>query len=202
MERSHLPLSDAEVLRLLTDNKTITDAIRHLYQTYAGSLNAFVTSNNGSREDAQDTFQEVMVAFINLVKQQKFRGESSIKTFLFSMNRNIWFNELKRRGRATEREKRFGGQGIENEEAIDQAIESMEAHQQLLKLMSALGESCKKILLLYYYENYSMKELLTQLEYENEQVVRNKKYKCLKKLEEMIRSQKGLFQQLKSLLHG
>ena len=47
-----------------------------------------------------------------------------------------------------------------------------------------------------------MKEILAALHYENEQVVRNKKYKCLKKLETMINENPALHQQLKNLLHG
>ena len=34
-----------------------------------------------------------------------------------------------------------------------------------------------------------MKEILQNLDYENEQVVRNKKYKCLKQLEQMMSGQ-------------
>jgi len=202
MEQRYPTLSDAEVMALLTNSKTTTEGIRYLYKAYADYLNVFVIHHNGTKEDAQDIFQEVIVAFINMVKQQTFRGESSIKTFLFALNRNLWFNELKRRGRAERREKNFSSLTPVNEEAINRTLENREAHQQLLKVMEALGESCKKILVLYYYEDYSMKDLLTQLDYENEQVVRNKKYKCLKKLEEMIQAQKNLFHQLKSLLHG
>lgn len=202
MEQRYPTLSDAEVMALLTNSKTTTEGIRYLYKAYADYLNVFVINHNGTKEDAQDIFQEVIVAFINMVKQQTFRGESSIKTFLFALNRNIWFNELKRRGRAEQREKNFSSLTPVNEEAINRTLENREAHQQLLKVMEALGESCKKILVLYYYEDYSMKDLLTELDYENEQVVRNKKYKCLKKLEEMIQAQKNLFHQLKSLLHG
>ena len=195
-------ISDSEVLDLLLDRKTEKDGILFLYQTHFEPLSWFVMNNNGNAEDAQDIFQEVMVSFIHLVQQGKFRGESTIKTFLYSMNRNIWFNELKRRGRSDEREKKFEMLKEEDQRSIDNVLEQRETNQQLIKIMEELGENCKKILILYYYENYSMKEILTELKYENEQVVRNKKYKCLKKLEEMIRSEKGLYHQLKNLLHG
>ena len=39
---------------------------------------------------------------------------------------------------------------------------------------------------MFYYENLPMKEILEKTEYETEQVVRNKKYKCLKQLEQML----------------
>jgi len=69
-------------------------------------------------------------------------------------------------------------------------------------LVGQLGDTCKKILLAFYYENLSMREILDLLDYENEQVVRNKKYKCLKQLEKMILEKPILKQTLKNLLHG
>jgi hypothetical protein len=44
--------------------------------------------------------------------------------------------------------------------------------------------------------------MLDALDYENEQVVRNKKYKCMKQLEQMIKDDPALKQTLKNLLHG
>jgi RNA polymerase sigma factor (sigma-70 family) len=202
MNRSNQILSDTEVLELLKTPRTTSEGIRYLYQQHFEALGSFVIHNNGNGEDAQDVFQEVLVAFIHLVKQEKFRGEASIKTFLFSLNRNIWFNQLKRRKRAVEREKNYDKMQAAEEVQIDSVIENREANDQLIQLLEALGESCKKILLLYYYENLSMKEILEQMDYENEQIVRNKKYKCMKKLEEMVSSDKNLYQQLKNLLHA
>jgi len=177
------------------------EGIKYMYSSYFDYLRLFIIQNKGNEQDAQDIFQEVLVSFINLVKQQKFRGESSIKTFLYSMNRNMWYNELKKRGKTKIRESKHE-QMATDETSLVSTLEQRETFHQLITIMNALGEDCKKILLLFYYENYSMKDLLSQLKYENEQIVRNKKYKCLKKLEEMIYSKKGLSEQLKNLLHG
>jgi RNA polymerase sigma factor (sigma-70 family) len=195
-------IPDQEILAMLGDRKTEQDGIRYLYQHHFETLGWYVVNNNGSWEDAQDNFQEVLVSFVHLVQQGKFREESSIRTFLYSMNRNIWLNELKRRGRSEEREKKFELYKDETDPSIEKTVENREASQQLIRVMETLGDNCKKILMLFYYENYSMKEMLSELNYENEQVVRNKKYKCLKKLEELITSEKGLYHQLKNLLNG
>lgn len=194
--------SDADLINALLDARTTADGIKYLYTNYFGFLEHFIIQNSGNEQDAQDTFQEVIVSFINLVKHQKFRGDSSIKTFLFSMNRNIWFNELKKRERTTIREKKYEHLSASEESSMIGSLEHREASDQLMAIMDTLGENCKKILVLFYYENYSMKDLLKELDYENEQVVRNKKYKCLKKLEELIYSKEGLSEQLKNLLNG
>jgi DNA-directed RNA polymerase specialized sigma subunit len=86
--------------------------------------------------------------------------------------------------------------------SADQALEMREVNTELMKTMDMLGETCKKILLSFYYENLSMREILTTMDYQSEQVVRNKKYKCLKQLEELVTGNKNLYQQLKTLLHA
>jgi len=81
-------------------------------------------------------------------------------------------------------------------------IADREGKSEVLKVVGKLGETCRKILLLFYYENLSMKEILEATDYETEQVVRNKKYKCLKQLEQMVNANPALKQTLKNLLHG
>jgi RNA polymerase sigma factor (sigma-70 family) len=159
-------------------------------------------NNSGSRQDAEDVFQEMLVAFIDLVQKNKFRGESTVKTFLYSLNRHTWLNELKRRGRALAREEKYEKGKEQAEPDTGYLIADREAKSAVIKLVGSLGETCKKILLLFYYENRSMREILETMHYENEQVVRNKKYKCLKRLEQMLNEKPHLKETLKNLLHG
>lgn len=194
--------TDAELLSSLADGTRLDEAIKFLYREHFEFLSRYVLNNSGSGQDAEDIFQEVMVAFINLVQAGKFRSEASIKTFLFSLNKNIWLNELKRRARAAAREERYEKQNEEKELTVDLAIELQQTRTELMNTLNGLGENCKKILLLFYFENQSMKEITSLLPYENEQVVRNKKSKCLKKLAEMVNGNKLLCQQLKHFLHG
>ena len=194
--------TDAEIIDNLSHNREVDLSLKYLYRSHYEFLGRYVVNNNGSWDDAQDIFQEVMVAFVNLVNAGRFRGKSSIKTFLYSLNKNIWLNELKKRGRTQVREMKYETASEKTEHGVSAALEAREANAGLMKVMEELGETCKKILLLYYYENQSMKEILTSLDYENEQVVRNKKYKCLKRLEELLTENKSLYHQLKNLLHG
>ena len=194
--------SDSELLNSLRSGTRIDDAIRAIYKNNFESLSWYVINNSGSRQDAEDVFQEVVVNFIELVQKDKFRGESTIKTFLFSLNRHTWLNELKRRGRALAREEKYEKGQEKTEMDVSHFIAGREAKSQVIQLVGQLGETCKKILLMFYYENLSIGEILENMHYENEQVVRNKKYKCLKQLEQMINENPTLKQTLKNLLHG
>jgi RNA polymerase sigma factor (sigma-70 family) len=202
MDAKHEILTDREIVDNLANDRDLDRTIRYLYRAYFEFTGHYVVNNSGSWTDAEDIFQEVVVAFIHLVKAGKFRGEASIKTFLYALNKNSWLNELKKRGRALKRETKYEAARPGEEESINSLLEGREATQGLMKVFDDLGETCKKILLLFYFENRSMKEILNDLHYENEQVVRNKKHKCLKKLEQMIQTNKNLYQQLKSYLHG
>lgn len=195
-------LHDTELLSNIRQGIELNDMIRFIYKDHFQSLSWYVMNNSGSREDAEDIFQEVVVNFIDLVQKDKFRGDSSVKTFLFSLNRFTWLNELKRRGRAKLREEKF--EKVQDRVDLDTSeyIAGRESKAMLQQLVGELGDDCRKILLLFYYQNLSMKEILEQTHYENEQVVRNKKYKCLKRLEAMINEKPFLKQTLINLLNG
>lgn len=193
---------DEEILENLRSGRRMEESIKTLYRSHFEQLSAYITFNSGSRQDAEDVFQEVIVNFIDLVRQNKFRGDSSIKTFLYSMNRHTWLNELKRRGRQLAREEKYEKGHDRVEEDAAESIIDREEKKTIADLVAALGETCRKILVLFYYENLSMREILEQTDYENEQVVRNKKYKCLKQLEQMLDAKPHIKKTLKNLLHG
>jgi RNA polymerase sigma factor (sigma-70 family) len=193
---------DTELVAHIRSGSRMEEMIRTVYRLYFDSLAWYVMNNSGNRQDAEDVFQEVVVSFVDLVQKDRFRGESSVKTFLYSLNRHIWLNELKRRGRALAREEKYERGQAQSQPDLHVVIAGRETTHQLVKLMDLLGETCKKILLLFYYENRSITEILETLHYENEQVVRNKKYKCLKQLEKMMDDNPVIRQTMKNLLHG
>jgi len=193
--------SDQEIISGIRGRSGLEHAVRELYRNYFGLLRSYIVGNNGNQQDAEDIFQEVVVSFIDIVQKDKFRGESSLKTFLYSMCKHTWLNELKRRSRAQFREEKFEtGRDLVDFDT-SQYLSKREERQTLINLVEKLGVNCKKVLLMFYYENLSMKEILSSLHYENEQVLRNKKYKCLKQLEQLINEKPALKQTLKAFLN-
>ena len=192
--------TDLSLIQALRSDTNPDEAIRHLYRTQFSMTAAYIKQNSGTDEDAEDIFQEVVLVFIEVLKKDKFRAESSVSTFLYSLTRNIWLNELKKRGRSKLRDEIFEKGKDQADEDVSHLIVNREMKSQLMQLVDKLGEACKKILLAFYFENLPMREILKSLDYENEQVVRNKKYKCLKQLEQMLTGQPGLVKNLKSAL--
>jgi RNA polymerase sigma factor (sigma-70 family) len=190
-------LPDEEILAGIHSN-TLNKTIYHIYGQFAEVVIAYVVNNGGSQQDGDDVFQETVVAFIDLVTKHKFRGESSIKTFMVSIARNVWLNSLKKSKSLGHRAKVFETGRDQMDEDVIAPLYEREVKQQYLALMGKLGESCKTILTLFYYDSLSFKEIAVKMDLDNEQVARNKKYKCLKELTDMIRDNPVLAKSIKS----
>ena len=184
-------LSDEEILAGILSNQ-LNEVIHSIYRQHSGTVTAYVVTHGGSEQDGEDVFQETMVAFIDLVKSGKFRGDARIKTILVSIARNIWLNEMKKKKSLDTRGRVFEISKGEVETDIAESFYQREIKQQLLSMMGQLGETCKAILTFFYYDNLSFKEIVEKMQYENDQTVRNKKYKCMKELTDLIRDNPAL----------
>jgi len=178
--------SDEALLREIRTGTQLDRPLNFMYSRFFRPLAQHIEQNNGNSQDAEDIFQETILTFIELVKQDKFRGESSVKTFLFSVNRNIWMNELKKRGRLSRHYANFAIGQDNSDPTVEKFISKREARRQVMEFIQQLGPTCEEILLSFYYEKLSMAEILSRLKYQNEQVVRNRKAKCMKTLEQKL----------------
>ena len=193
--------SDAEIVRALQHPKEMDTAIRFLYKEYYGLLENYVVNNKGSKEDAADIIQETIIAFIEIIEQHKYRGDASIKSFLYAVARNLWLAELRKRNSSDKRNKIFENAKDDTEQATVEHLVQREHYRLIQQLFDKLGTKCKQLLMLFYYENLSMNEVIQQMpDYQNEQVVRNKKYKCMKQLEQMVQDDEYLRNQFKNAL--
>lgn len=173
--------------------------VKKLYEQYFEAIVTQICINGGNQEDGADIFQEAVLVLIDKVKTGQFRGDSSIKTFLFAIARNLWLHELRTRSRRNNREQIYMN-GEEKMEEPQHSFWEQENISALEKVMEQVGDPCKKILTGVYYEDKSMRELLVEFDYENEQVLRNRKSRCMKKLKELIATDTVLLRTLKSLL--
>ncbi|MEP6948550.1 MAG: sigma-70 family RNA polymerase sigma factor [Ginsengibacter sp.] len=191
---------DAEVLHQIRNGNDPDGVIRHLYRSHFNAAAIYIKQNSGNQEDAEDIFQDTVINFIQLVQKDKFRGDCSIGTFMYTLVRNGWLNELKKKKRSLAREEKYEKEKVTSEMDVSESIVTGEIKKEIVELIESLGETCKKILMAFYYDNLSIQEILASLPYENEQVVRNKKYKCLQKLQETLSLKPQIAKNLKSIL--
>ena len=173
-------------------------ALRALYSLYFENIVSQVVANGGNRDDGADIFQDAILVLVEKVRTGKFRGESSVKTFLSAIARNLWLFELRTRDRRKNREMSYSRSTESGITEIEYGLQK-DNKQYLDELFGQIGAVCKRILQGFYYEEKSMKDLLTEFDFENEQVLRNKKSKCMKKVKELLLSNKSLMENLKPL---
>ncbi len=174
---------DQQILQEInsSDRSYHEKALKELYSKFYKSVERFILSKGGNTEDAKDIFQDSLIIFYQSIRKNKFRSESSIKTYLFGICKNIWLSKIK----SSSKEKLVFSNlehnlftGYDEDNLVGQ-----EDKEALVKeLLHALNEPCKQILTYHYFERLSMKEITHLTGYANENVAKSKKYKCLQKL--------------------
>lgn len=200
MKRTLNSLTDTDLIIGIKTGHSIERAMRFIYQSHYRMMENYVMNHGGDEDDAADLIQEVLVVFIEMVQKERFRGESSVKSFLYTITKNLWISELRKRETEVKHKEDFEMGQDTFEEDISQFMTYKEAQKSILVLFDSLGVGCKQVLTLFYYENLSAKEIVERTGYENEQNVRNRKYKCLKELTDLVQSSPDAFNNIKTAL--
>jgi RNA polymerase sigma-70 factor (ECF subfamily) len=50
-----------------------------------------------------------------------------------------------------------------------------------------IGEKCRQLLQLFFYQNYNIQEIMEKMGYKNENVVSSHKSRCVKQLKEILK---------------
>ena len=83
----------AEIVTDLKDENN--NAFGKIYKNYFGVVSRFITTNNGTNQDAEDVFQDTMIALIAKLRQDDFKLEASLKTYIMAIAKNLWFKKLR-----------------------------------------------------------------------------------------------------------
>ena len=170
---------DNEEILLLAIRNQEDRAIQHLYKQLYPMTEKYILNNRGTREDAKDLFQDCVI----ILTEKVFDGlqlTCSISTYFHSMVRNKWLKQLRQTKDTTELKDEF--EWDESEDYID--LNNQET--QLLTALSGLGENCKKILQMFYWQKLSMLEIANKLNYTNADNAKNQKHKCVTQLKNRI----------------
>ena len=144
-----------------------------------------VRSRGGDEEDAKDIFQDTVLVFYRQLKLGRYNESYEVGAFIFTIARNLWINKLKKDGRLTGLEE-VAGKLTDEEDVLEQVLTS-EREKKVNLLFAQLGETCRKLLVLAYYQNLSMTEIALKMGFKSEDVAKSKKYKCKKSLIEKVK---------------
>lgn len=155
-------------------------ALEFLYKKYYRMMTKMVISNSGTEEEARDIYQEALVVFWQKAVSGKLVLTSKMSTYIYSICQNLWRKELDRKKRLSNEEK---------DNPVLPDTDTEERNKIIARCINQLGETCRKILMYYYFEEMSMQEIADRMGYANTDTAKTKKYKCKQKLDELIRAQ-------------
>lgn len=165
------------------DEKTL----EKIYLDHREGFINFSKKYNVDERDAIDIYQDsILILRENAINGKIDTLNSNISTYLFAIGKYKIYHNFRVQSKLE----------ITNdfnlvEENIDIDVnlygQDITKEQQLLKkYYDQLGDRCKSILNLFYYQGYTLDEIRTILNYSNKKVLKSQKSRCIKQLRDMI----------------
>jgi RNA polymerase sigma factor (sigma-70 family) len=159
--------------------------IKYLYIRYYDQIKYMVISNSGSEMDAEDTFQDSLLALYKKVSREDLRLTSTFFTYFYSICRHLWLQKINKRCfkyevREITDQDTLGEQLKYGEN--DEESEKFSLFQKHFKMLT-LDE--QKVLKLYIGKTPG-KEVAKIMGYKSDKYAKFRKYVCKEKLKNSI----------------
>jgi RNA polymerase sigma factor (sigma-70 family) len=154
-------------------------ALQYLYKTHYAMIENLIRKNSGSEEDAQEIYQEAMLVVYEKLQKPDFKLSCSLKTYMYSVCRNMWMYQLRK---IEQKQTRFSD--FEQFIPVDEILtdgENPEYESILGEVMLLIDDKCRQLLELFYYHNLSLEIIAERLGYNNSNTAKSKKNKCMDK---------------------
>jgi len=156
--------------------------ITRLYNLYKEPFISYILKNNKiDEETVSDIYHESFLILFRDIKSGKIENlySASLKTYLFSIGKKKtlkYFEKQKRLSITAEDELyKFMNDSDDSPEWLAQQKIARE-------LVSQMEDLCKRILMHYYWDKKSMREIAEHMNYKDEQGAKNRKLICMRKL--------------------
>lgn len=155
----------------------------------------YIVQRGGSREDGEEIFNDGLIQMAINIRNDKFRADSTIRTYLFGICKKLWPNRY-RKNKSYAGLKEKVPQPTALQDSPEDVIIYKENANLLLDVLNLLGEKCRKVLELAALD-YSMKEIAKAVGYKSANMASKKKNECTKKLIALFKARPELMNQLK-----
>lgn len=160
------------------------DVLVELYKENEAMIVKYIREQNGRPEDAEDLLQEALIVLWKNAKQADFALTAKPSTYIYAIVKNLWLKQV-------DKNKRISPQENINPQlhAISQDTDSKMDLAIVRKMLNQMGETCRQVLLMFYYDGFDMQTIAKANNFSNADVAKAKKHQCLKELEKQVKSQ-------------
>ncbi|WP_421948838.1 RNA polymerase sigma factor [Phaeodactylibacter xiamenensis] len=163
----------------------------HIYREHAPTITQWVVRNSGSVSDAQDVFQEGIIALHQKAQDPTFLLTCPLGALLFQICRNKWFSQLRKKNRETEvrnaEAERYESEGIV-QNTLEQIEEEEIRQRKLDQAFGQLSELCQQLLQLLA-SGMASAEVAEQLGMNNTNTVYRRKNACAERWRNLFNAQ-------------
>jgi len=185
-------MSKASIEHIIFSLKTgDMSVLETIYKENRKPFLSFAKKHKLPKEDIIDVYQDAIIALRDNIVNGKIESlDSSIRTYLFSIGKYMIYNKVKlykSNINFTEEIKNQDGQinYLDFNENIN------DSKQHLVNMcFGKLGEKCQHVLKLFYYDGLTLKEIQQYLGYDNYNVIKSQKSRCLRALKDIINNNK------------
>ena len=179
-------MSDENYLHALCAGDT--QRIRVIYQQYAVQIQRWVQDNNGSIADAQDLFQDGLIAIYDRYCSTEFQLGSSFGALLFGICKRKWFDRLKEKNRESVvrkvEEERYNDDHDPSVES-EAAFQELQKQETLAQTFALLSAQCQQLLSLLG-KGIAIDDIAQQLGIANANAVYQSKHRCMSRWKELF----------------
>lgn len=168
--------------------KGSSEAFQKLYEAYKHDFFLFARKFKVASSDITDIYQDTFITFYeNLINGKVTEFSSSIKTYLFAIGKFKIYAYLKNKSKLS----LITMNEIYEPVLLDMDLDTDELTERqglLKKYFQQLGEQCQLILELFYLKGNTLQDIREIENYQNTDVVKSQKSRCLSKLRKLIKS--------------
>ncbi|MCD4711420.1 MAG: sigma-70 family RNA polymerase sigma factor [Bacteroidales bacterium] len=166
----------------LIDKDTISKLLR--------LVRLYVLKNSGSIQDVEDVMQDGLLTFFQKYAKKELVISEKPEYYIFSICKYIWLKELEKRKRI----QLSGNYLVEEIEDSDCMIKEKERKEKIIEILEIniklLSTKCQKVFDLRR-DGLTCKEIAEVLQLKNDQMVKDKHYRCKQRLLELVKQDKA-----------
>lgn len=178
--------SQTELLQGILEDDLKT--LKYIYSSCFPVIHRMVINNSGDDHDARDVFQEALIIIYRKLKENSLQLSCSFNTYLYSLCRHNWLNQLRRKGNM-ESIVNEADEPYTIEPEIFEEIERNERLKLYRRKFQELSDDCKQVIRMFL-NNVPLKEVTKQMGYRSEQYTKNKRFRCKMALIKKIQTSK------------
>lgn len=170
---------DIALLEAIKSNNN-SKYIELLYSRIFTKIKKIVFDGGGNIDDAKDLLHDTVLIFFRHVKENKYVLSTDIDAFLYTVAKNRWINKAVKNKRLEISDHNFENAMIEPSHLGK--LYSKERVSAVKTILDKLGDRCKELLIMIYYDEKSLKEIGQAMGYTTVDAVKTKHYKCKQRM--------------------